>query len=64
MQTLIEQQTIKGHQSAKYFFAFSGGVFSMEEIEKMNTARALNAAIEKLSPGSIEHATLSDIPRK
>ena len=52
-------EIVQNRQSAKYFSAFSGGVFSMEEIEKMNTARALNAAIEKLSPGSIEHATLS-----
>ena len=40
--------------SPLYSSAFVGGVMTLEEITQVNDSRALNSAIEKLSPGSIE----------
>ena len=40
--------------SPLYSSAFVGGVMTLEEITQVNNSRALNSAIEKLSPGSIE----------
>ena len=44
----------QNRESSLYSSAFVGGVMTLEEITQVNNSRALNSAIEKLSPGSIE----------
>ena len=40
--------------TAFYNSAFVGGVMTLEEITRVNDSQALNSAIEKLFPGSVE----------
>ena len=47
-------QIAQNRHTSFYSSAFLGGVMTVEEITHVNDSRALNSAIEKLSPGSVE----------
>ena len=51
-------QVVRCRQTPGVGSAFIGGALTSAEIDKLNAARALNLAIQKVSPASIEQASL------
>ena len=47
-------QIAQNRHTSFYSSAFLGGVMTVEEVTRVNDSQALNSAIEKLSPGSVE----------
>ena len=61
-QFLIEIAT--NRQSPKYASAFLGGALTFQEIATIDESRALNSNIEKISPASVEGASVVHAAKK